>query len=231
MKKQCAQVIFAGLLILSQSTYALEYYRYKDEKGIVAIDATIPPEYVKYGYEVLNSMGLVVRTVAPELSEEEKAIQEKKKREEARFEEFKNRLNKLYRSPTDVDRAVTAYEERVTVSIAAQKRRINRHQQLYDDAQAKAAKAQRNNKTVPQVLLDQMEEAQEYIYSLELSIEDKKDDILEKRIRYKQERDVMFIVYKERYYEEYVDSVSKEALEQLYYVPPEYVPREPRNKK
>ncbi|BCE02186.1 hypothetical protein [Marinicellulosiphila megalodicopiae] len=225
MKAQIVRITIACILLMSQSAFALEYYRYTDENGNISVDASIPAEYVKNGYEVLNSMGLVVRQVAPEKTEEEKAIALQKQKEEMEFEQLKNRLNRLYRSPTDVDRAMIAAEERIRVSISAQKRRISRHQQLYDEAQAKAATAQRNSKEVPQELLDQMEEALEYIHSLELSIEEKKEDILEKRIELKRERDVMFVVYRERYYEKFEDTITGEEIDQLYYVPPEYEQR------
>jgi len=223
--------MLVSLFALSQSAYALEYYRYVDEDGISTIDATIPPEYVKYGYEVLNTMGLVVRKVAPELSAEEKVLYEKQKREDAKFEALKNRLNRLYRSPSDVDRAVLAAEERITTSIAGQKRRIDFHKNKFEVAQEKAGRQEAFQKDISQEYLDEMEEATEYIHSLELSIAEKKNDILEKRIQFKFEREVMFIVYQERYYEKYRELLSEDELYQLYYVPAEYIPREPKKEK
>ncbi|MCJ8314541.1 MAG: hypothetical protein HRU38_20640 [Saccharospirillaceae bacterium] len=231
MRTKFVQIMLVSLFALSQSAFALEYYRYKDENGIITIDATIPPEYVKYGYEVLNSMGLVVRTELPELSKEEKLKQETKNRKLAKFEALKNRLNRLYRSPSDVDRALNSFEGRVLVSIAAQQRRIELHKNKFEDAQKKAGREEAHEKDISQGFLDQMEEAREYIHSLELSIAEKNEDILEKRIQLKYEREVMFIVHKERYYADYIDKLSEEEVNQLYLVPDDYIPREPTKEK
>jgi len=223
--------MLVSLFALSQSAFALEYYRYTDENGISTIGATIPPEYVKYGYEVLNSMGLVVRSVLPELTDEEKVVQLKIKRAEAKFEELKNRLNRLYRSPGDVDRAILIADQRISSSIAAQKRRINFHKNKFEVAEEKAGRQEAFQEEISQIYLDQMQEASEYIHSLELSVAEKKNDILEKRIQFKYEREVMFIVYRERYYDHYVETLTEDELSQLYYVPPEYIPREPKKVK
>ena len=231
MRKQLVLIMLVSLYALSQSAFALEYYRYKDENGVVSIDATIPPEYVKYGYEVLNSMGLTVRVIPPELSEEEKTIQEKKKKAEAEFEALKNRLNRLYRSPSDVDRALASAEERIKAKIAAHVRRIETHKAKFAEAEDKAAREEAHEKTISQEYLDQMEEATEYIHSLELSIAEREREIFEKRIQYKYEREVMYIVYQERYYEEYEELLSEDELDTLYYVPPEYMPDEPKEEK
>ncbi len=50
-------------LILTGLSFAQEYYRFRDENGVMRMEPTIPAEYVDKGYDVLNSQGVLVRRV------------------------------------------------------------------------------------------------------------------------------------------------------------------------
>lgn len=47
------------------------YYRYYDDKGVKVLDHSIPPKYVRSGYEVLSMSGEVLRVVEPAPAEED----------------------------------------------------------------------------------------------------------------------------------------------------------------
>ena len=64
-------------------------YRYKDDQGRTVMSATVPPEIVPKGYDVLNAQGRIIETVAPALTAEQirardEAIEREKREEEER---------------------------------------------------------------------------------------------------------------------------------------------------
>lgn len=66
--------LFLSLLVSSTLCLAEEaaaYYRYKDKDGNIVMSSTLPPEYANDGYEMLNSSGSVIETVAPRKSDAE----------------------------------------------------------------------------------------------------------------------------------------------------------------
>ncbi len=66
-------VLWAGIVSVANA----ELYRWTDEKGQVFYSDVVPPEDSKRGRSVLNERGVVVDTVAPEKSAEEKAAEER----------------------------------------------------------------------------------------------------------------------------------------------------------
>lgn len=105
----------AGLLLAVLGTAPLaeaqNIYRYEDSSGRTVFNATIPPEYVKNGYTVLNPRGQVVEVVPPAPSAEEIAAREaeaeaRRAEEEAlrRQMEADSLLLRLYRSPAEIER-------------------------------------------------------------------------------------------------------------------------------
>src|SRR5690606_17058668 len=67
-------------------------YRYRDSKGTVVIGASVPPEYVKYGYEVLSATGRVVEVVPRAPTPEEIAAREAAQAQAERSEEHTSEL-------------------------------------------------------------------------------------------------------------------------------------------
>src|SRR5690606_24390056 len=86
-------------------------YRYKDDRGRTVHGSTVPPQYVKNGYEVLNDRGQVIQVVprakTPEELAAEEATREQREAEEAiarAQREKDNLLLRLYRSPDEIAR-------------------------------------------------------------------------------------------------------------------------------
>jgi hypothetical protein len=75
--KQSLGNLLILLLLVSAPTFANNktttqvYYRYLNEQGIPVMDSSIPPKYVRNGYEVVSLGGEVLRVVPPAPSEEE----------------------------------------------------------------------------------------------------------------------------------------------------------------
>jgi hypothetical protein len=119
------------LLTLGLATETLaDTYRYKDDRGRTVHGSTVPPQYVKNGYEVLNDRGQVIRVVprakTPEELAAEEATREQREAEEAiarAQREKDNLLLRLYRSPAEIarkrDERVTLIDGQLTALAAA----------------------------------------------------------------------------------------------------------------
>ncbi|MGB1091117.1 MAG: hypothetical protein ACPGYX_03250 [Oceanobacter sp.] len=126
--------LLATILSLSglfyQNAMAGNLYRFKID-GRTELKDYIPPEYSRYGYDVLNNQGVVIKRVprapTPEEILERKAREqaEKLRKEEiAELEKNDRRLLKLYATPGDVERARLRKVEEVNTYIALQNRRL-----------------------------------------------------------------------------------------------------------
>jgi len=100
-------------MIFSHEALSEEYYRYKDKSGVQVINTYVPPEYVKYGYDVITSRGQVIRVIPPAPTEDELAAREEQKKlkeEQKRQAEVQRavdaRLMQLYSHPDDAKRAL-----------------------------------------------------------------------------------------------------------------------------
>ena len=101
---------FALTLCVATDAFA-NTYRYIDDRGRTVHGSTVPPQFVKNGYEVLNDRGQVIQVVpraktAEELAAEE-ATRAQREAEEAAArvqQEKDNLLLRLYRSPDEIAR-------------------------------------------------------------------------------------------------------------------------------
>ena len=90
---------------------AANTYRYTDDRGRVVHAQTVPPQFVKNGYEVLNDRGQVIQVVPRALTAEERAAQEEMRARQLADEaaaraqqEADSLLMRLYRAPDDIAR-------------------------------------------------------------------------------------------------------------------------------
>lgn len=98
---------------------AADTYRYTNDRGQTVVGTTVPPQFVKNGYEVMNDRGQVIRVVARAATQAELAAQaadrERLEAEEAATREQLNADNlllRLYRSPDEIARK---RDERLTL--------------------------------------------------------------------------------------------------------------------
>jgi hypothetical protein len=105
-------------------------YRYIDDRGRTVHGSTVPPQFVKNGYEVLNDNGQVIQVVPRALSAEERAAQESVRAQQLAEEaalreqqEADSLLMRLYRSPEDIERKrderVVLLDGQLTAVVAA----------------------------------------------------------------------------------------------------------------
>ncbi|GGX58313.1 hypothetical protein [Saccharospirillum salsuginis] len=198
------------LTVLPLAAEAQQFFRYKDENGQIVINSSIPPEFVKNGYEILNEKGVVLREVAPQLSEEEirrrRQEQERIANQEARDAE----LTKLYRSPIDVDRAMKTWLSRLDMEIRLKENRIAILRTEYNQLQSKAADQERAGKAVDEGLLADMAQIEEEIERYQSEIAEVEARQEEARDRFQRDRARMVILYERRTGKDWVEPENRD---------------------
>ncbi|HET8905183.1 MAG TPA: hypothetical protein VFN16_14395 [Saccharospirillum sp.] len=190
--------LIALLLTLSLIPLAAEarqFFRYKDADGQIVINSSIPPEFVKNGYEIIDDKGVVLREVAPQLSEEEIR---NRRAEEQRIQEQRVRdaeLVKLYRSPGDVDRAMRTWLSRLDMEIRLKDNRIDILRSEFNALQSEAANQERAGESVDADLLTQMAEIEAEIAEYQTEIEEVEARKTEAREEFGADRERMEIIY------------------------------------
>lgn len=123
-------VLFALLAGFALDAAAANTYRYRDDQGRIVHANTVPPQFVKNGYEVLNERGVVIQVVPRALTPAELAAQEAVREEQEAAEalvrareEADRMLMRLFRSPDEIarkrDERVTIIEGQLTALLAS----------------------------------------------------------------------------------------------------------------
>ncbi|MGM8225305.1 hypothetical protein ACSV5M_01895 [Cellvibrio sp. ARAG 10.3] len=161
MKKGLIKLIsiLAGASVLSISAaYAADapgrvYYRYVNEEGVKVINATIPPEYVSKGYEVVSLNGEVIRVVEPSPTgeEAERAAEERKLRKQQ--EKADKLLRRRYSSVADIEAAKTRNLQELQGNISILTSNLSNVQAQIVAQQEQAASIERSGRAVGEDLL------------------------------------------------------------------------------
>ena len=147
-------VLLLGALI-SSASFAVEYYRYTDERGITVINRQgVPPHLIGKGYEVLSEQGRVIRVVprAP-TPEEYRMLQEEK--EQARKD---RQLLLLYTRLEDIDRARERKVSDLDGQISIAQGNLLSVNSLQAELREQAANQERAGRSVSPQLLRQIEQ-------------------------------------------------------------------------
>ncbi len=167
------------LSVITFSSFAAQFYRYKNENNQLVLTQTLPAQYADKGYDILNEKGRIVKTVPPALTPEEiKARDEalekqrlaliEKKKQEAVDEELKQ----LYSQPNDAVRVLNRHVLDLQGVVGIKQAKIKSLQSQIMDEESRAAERQRKGYTVG-------EDALEKISSLRKDIVNTEADILE----------------------------------------------------
>ena len=68
----CTLLMFLMAVLICQSAYAEKFYKFKDNKGRTLIQDSIPPEYAKKGYKIVNAQGMTLEVVLSEAEQRRK---------------------------------------------------------------------------------------------------------------------------------------------------------------
>lgn len=145
-----AGILWVAFLLTAgfvQDVLAANTYRYKDDSGRIIHGSTVPPQFVKNGYEILNERGVVIQTIPRALTPAEIAAQEAQQAEREAAEalarqqqEADSLLLRLYRSPDEIarkrDERVTIIDGQITALLASLQKvetEVAKQQKLVDD--------------------------------------------------------------------------------------------------
>jgi len=153
--------LLSGLLLastLAQCVLAAEFnYRYRDDAGRIHIGYSVPPEFVKNGYEALNDRGTVVNVVLPKSVLDERAakmLKEAEAQHERELQATKDEaLLRYYSSPEDVERVRERKLDEFQTFIEIQKANTLTNRKRLTALQGQAADLELNGQQVPQNIL------------------------------------------------------------------------------
>ncbi len=171
------------------------FYRYPGANGDIVIDDKVPPEAIPRGYDVIRADGSIVKTVAPELSaqerrvwEQEQAITEARAEAEAKMRKWDESLMLRYSDLNDIEvakqRALTNI--RVRISILKSNLAVVKQQVLKN--QADAAEMERQGRSVPEELLDTIRDLRLEVEATEGQIARRTEEIDEVAENYERDK-------------------------------------------
>jgi len=190
-----ARTVCVAAILLAAPAISANLYRYTNAEGVTVVDYKVPAEYVRNGYEVLNSAGIVVKVVPRELTDEEKKvfsaqqeIEAAARAEEQRLREWDESLLLRYSSVEDIEaaRERALRELRIRLSILKSNKRSIKQQ--VENYQAQAADLERSGQEVDVARIRAIEDMQAEIESTERSINDRAREIEDVSAAY--ERDI-----------------------------------------
>ena len=142
-------------LLASSVSYAVEYYRYTDERGITVINRQgVPANLIGNGYEVLSEQGRVLRVVPRAPTPEEY----RKMQDAVAQAKADRQLLMLYTRVEDIDRARDRKVADIDGQISIARGNLLSTNSLKADLQRQAASQERAGRQVPAALLKQIEE-------------------------------------------------------------------------
>ncbi|WP_246840917.1 ABC transporter ATPase [Hahella sp. CCB-MM4] len=144
---------------------------------------SIPPEYARKGYQIVDTFGRVVKDVPPALTPEQIAEQERLKKEKARQEELARQqeeadrtLLRLYSHPGDARRARDRRLQELDALINLKRKKIEANDKKIVDLESRAADAERAGKKVPEQILHEIERLSEQKSTMENEIQSHQKD-------------------------------------------------------
>lgn len=162
-------------------------YRYANDKGVVAVDDHVPPEFVKNGYEVLSPDGRVLETVPRQLTGAEGARKRAAEAEAKRLQEWDKNLLLRYSSADDIaaarDRALHEIDIRLSIlrsNLASAKAQV-------ESEQEKAADIERRGGTVPDAIASNIDKLKVEVAGIEDSIAERLKDQQNTKISYQKD--------------------------------------------
>ena len=141
--------LIAVLVLALMTGHALagKLYRYENAEGVVVIDDSIPPEFIRNGYDVLSNSGRLLERVPRALTAEElanKTEEQKLAAERAKQDKADKKLLTIFSSAADAERARDRKIEALDVYINVTRGNILKLQGDFNAAQSQAAEKERS---------------------------------------------------------------------------------------
>jgi predicted metalloendopeptidase len=194
MKVRARAIVLLLLLgfVTSLSAHAAQpqgqLYRFTNAQGKVEIAHSIPNDRVKFGYDVLDANGRVVRRVAAELTGAEL---EAKKRRDAEIAECRAtwmRVSTMYQTSADIDRFEAEEIEALETTLANDRAKLVALRGQHNALLAQAASIERSGGTLTNILIQNIERAAGQIKLMEQAISKREKERRNISSRFKNER-------------------------------------------
>ncbi len=172
----------------SVAQQAAQLYRFTNAQGKVEIAHSISNNRVKYGYDVLDTSGRVVRRVAAELTGVELQAKHKRDAELAECKATWQRVSTMYQTEADIARFEAEEIEALETAVANDRANLLVLNDQHTDLLAQAARTERSGGTLSNVLIQNVERAANQIKLLEQSILKREKERKKIARRFNQER-------------------------------------------
>jgi hypothetical protein len=143
----------SGLVLADNTGGKKIFYRYTNNEGHKVVSQTIPPQYVRNGYEMLTLSGEILKVVPPappEADAERIAKERKAAKEQARID---LELRRTYSSVEDIDSAKTRNLQELTNTINILQANLVSVKSQLKVQESHAAAIERSGKTVSDDIL------------------------------------------------------------------------------
>ena len=189
-------LVCACPLAYAASPACIETYQFEDENGLPVMAQSIPPELAKKGYKVVCTDGTVVRTVAPQLTDEEIAARDRKRAEEEAAEAQRREraqqdaeLGKLYASPAEIAAARDRKLRSIDNAIAITKANIERLKLQTEKLQQQAAERERAGQLPSPEILQNLQILEQQIKDKDVEVDKRLDEKAQTRAEFQQKID------------------------------------------
>lgn len=154
-------------------------YRYKNDKGVIAVDDHVPPEFAKNGYEILAPDGRVLEIVPRQLTGDEGAKKRAADAEAKRLREWDKNLLLRYSSTDDIEAARERAMREIDIRIGILRSNVLTTKAQLEREQEKAADIERRGGSVPEAATANLDKLKVELAGFEESIRERlkeKDD-------------------------------------------------------
>ncbi|MFT5483525.1 MAG: hypothetical protein ACI9GW_002182 [Halieaceae bacterium] len=174
------KILFLASLFLAGSAWSQvgKYmYRYTNADGVVVIEYHMPPEAVRFGYEILYSDGTLYRRIGRALTDEEivnRTVADKRKEleeiEVERLRRWDESLLLRYSSVEDIESARERTLGNLKIAVSILLSNVRSLNQQVESNQSKAADIERTGGDVPEGIISNIESYRSQIADAEQSI-------------------------------------------------------------
>jgi hypothetical protein len=169
---------------------AIRMYRYKNDQGVMVTASTISPEYARKGYQVVNMSGVVLETIPPEPTAEERAQLEQNRQQQLSAAQQMEQDKQLLLRYTNLDELKNAKQRKLSEidsKIKMLQGNISALGQQIEFEQGTAADFERTGRPVPPAQLQKIEALQQERKVLESQVVSRQQELAEETQRFDHE--------------------------------------------
>lgn len=167
----------------------MRLYRYKDSDGRLVLSQAIPGDQVAGGYQIIDAgTGRVLQTVPPQLDAEQLAAKRARERAQAACMADLERVQTLYSSEREIDRALEEALESIDGRIKNAEANLTQLRREQRKLEKEAARLERSGGALSDMLLSNIERSQAQIETLEAEIAQRHSDKETARARFAEDR-------------------------------------------